>query len=68
MFVFSMTVDEENRMYVKNDVLKFVSPLHRAQSLKPDVLRSNNNQIFRPVDLVCGEVVGKGAFGDVIKV
>lgn len=66
-----MTVGEENRMYIKNDALKTQSPLHRAQTLKSDALRScsnNHHEVFRPVDLVCGEVVGTGAFGDVVKV
>ncbi|KAL9981608.1 hypothetical protein ACROYT_G010334 [Oculina patagonica] len=48
-----------------SDSLKVRSPIHRAQSFKAETV---SNRVFRPCDLVVGEVIGKGFFGQVRKV
>lgn len=58
---------EYDRQCFKNEIKKAISPLHRAQSLKPSGLKTVNH-VFRPMDLTFGEVIGSGFFGDVIKI
>ncbi|KAJ7387422.1 LIM domain kinase 1 [Desmophyllum pertusum] len=48
-----------------SDSLKVRSPIHRAQSFKEETV---TNRVFRPCDLVLGDVIGKGFFGQVRKV
>eukprot|EP00794_Sanderia_malayensis_P014100 gene14100-15573_t len=50
----------------QRDMVKAYATLHRAQSFK--IEEEQNSQVFRPSDLVYGECIGKGFFGDVIKV
>ena len=70
MFIFyhfsQIPEEEDVNVSIKRDFLKGESPLHRAQSLK--VVETSSNQIFRPSDLVIGECIGDGFFGEVIKV
>lgn len=46
-------------------VSRVKSPIHRAQSFKAETV---SNRVFRPCDLVIGEVIGRGFFGQVRKV
>lgn len=48
-----------------SDSLRVRSPIHRAQSFKVETV---SNRVFRPCDLVIGDVIGKGFFGQVRKV
>ncbi|XP_031573285.1 LIM domain kinase 2-like [Actinia tenebrosa] len=48
-----------------SDVPKMRSPLLRAQSFKYD---HGYNRVFRPCDLIIGEEIGRGFFGQVVKV
>jgi len=50
------------------EIFKFESSLHRAHSVKVDLAGEAASRVFRPVDLIFGEVIGKGFFGDVYKV
>lgn len=45
--------------------LRVRSLIHRAQSFKVETV---SNRVFRPCDLVIGDVIGKGFFGQVRKV
>ncbi|XP_068749971.1 LIM domain kinase 1-like [Montipora capricornis] len=47
------------------DALRERSAIHRAQSFKQETV---SNRVFRPCDLVIGDVIGKGFFGQVRKV
>ncbi|XP_066921912.1 LIM domain kinase 2-like isoform X2 [Clytia hemisphaerica] len=58
--------EDDVNVSIKRDFLKGESPLHRAQSLK--VVETSSNQIFRPSDLVIGECIGEGFFGEVSKI
>lgn len=48
-----------------SDNFKLRSAIHRAQSFKSETAA---NRVFRPCDLVIGDVIGKGFFGQVRKV
>ena len=61
-FVIFSNVDTNQK-----DMEKAYATLHRAQSFKTED-QSSHSQIFRPSDLVYGDVIGKGFFGDVFKV
>ena len=45
---------------------KAYTSLHRAQSFKTEELPVS--QVFRPSELISGDLIGKGFFGDVVKV
>lgn len=47
------------------DTLRARSTIHRAQSFKQETF---SNRVFRPCDLLMGDVIGKGFFGQVRKV
>ena len=47
-------------------MVKSFSTLHRAQSFKTE--EQPVSKIFRPSELIYGELIGRGFFGDVVKV
>ena len=50
----------------QRDMAKAYTSLHRAQSFKTE--DSPVSQVFRPSELISGDLIGKGFFGDVVKV
>lgn len=64
---FSESVEENENVLIKNETIKHESPLYRAQSLKI-CEAEQTSQIFRPSDLIVGESLGEGFFGEVLKV
>lgn len=62
----SLTEINGNDEVTQKDMLKAYTSLHRAQSFKTE--ESPVSQVFRPSELIPGDLIGKGFFGDVIKV
>eukprot|EP00795_Rhopilema_esculentum_P015041 gene15041-6202_t len=58
-------VNGEQESCIK-DMVKSFSTLHRAQSFK--VEEQPVSKIFRPSELIYGELIGRGFFGDAVKV
>ena len=63
-----LSICADSRFCDRKDLLKAMSPLQRAQTLKPNVHQTSANQVFRPIDLAQGDVIGKGAYGEVLKI
>lgn len=51
---------------IQKDMVKAYTSLHRAQSFKTE--EPFISQVFRPSELIYGDLIGKGFFGDVVKV
>lgn len=66
-YFFSGSVQENENFMIKNEAIKHESSLYRAQSLKI-CETDQTSQIFRPSDLIVGESLGEGFFGEVLKV
>uniref|UniRef100_A0A8C1FL70 LIM domain kinase 1 n=1 Tax=Cyprinus carpio carpio TaxID=630221 RepID=A0A8C1FL70_CYPCA len=56
----SFTVEQKDQKYMRRDI-------NRSESLRFDP-NDKKQRIFRPSDLIYGEVLGKGCFGQAIKV
>eukprot|EP00112_Aurelia_sp_Birch-Aquarium-sp1_P024718 Seg794.4 transcript_id=Seg794.4/GoldUCD/mRNA.D3Y31 product="LIM domain kinase 1" protein_id=Seg794.4/GoldUCD/D3Y31 len=63
----SLTEINGNVATNQKDMEKAYATLHRAQSFKTED-QSLQSKIFRPSDLVYGDIIGKGFFGEVFKV